>query len=97
MLTCHERAGQDGEILCLVQAAREGGVITAHVGPEIEGAVRLRDIHHRLQDRQHAGEFFLIERTACGDVCIVLPRHGTGQLRGHRHRAAVVEIGRAHV
>ena len=64
MLTCHERAGQDGEILCLVQAAREGGVITAHVD-----ATRAQDKRVDFftpQTRRLVGEIYAADFKAFG-------------------------------
>ena len=83
-------AGQHGEVLAREQLAREALVIPAHVRPQIERACRPRQAHQRGQQRQHARELLLVEAAVGRGVGVVLPRRGAGELRRHRHGAAVV-------
>src|SRR6185436_4805670 len=83
-------ARQYGEILRREQVTREGFVVALDVWPQVETAIRLDDIEHRLENRDHVGEFLAIQGAILCCMIIVIPRRDACQLRRDRHRTAVV-------
>ncbi|MNF99405.1 hypothetical protein D3C84_822990 [compost metagenome] len=77
-------------MLLLEQVAAERCVVTGHVRPQVEAAIRPLYVHDRAEDFQHRIELLAIQRTVGANVHFVIPRSNAGQLGLNRHRAAVV-------
>ena len=60
------------------QIAAEVRVVTVHLRPQIEAAVRALYIQHRFEDRQHRIELFAVQVTVGQYMGLVLPGSDAG-------------------